>query len=62
LKAKKPETLDSLADGLVPQVDPPKLPPEKLLALPVVLKHKRVELPVLPDSFKICQIVLRSTR
>jgi hypothetical protein len=52
-----PETLDSLAEGLVLQVDLPKLFPEKLPALPDILKHKHVELPVLPDSFKKWQIV-----
>ena len=51
-----PETLDSLAEGFVLQVDLPKLPPEKLPALPDILKHKHVELPVLPDSFKKWQI------
>jgi hypothetical protein len=52
-----PETLDSLAEGFVLQVDLPKLPPEKLPALPDILKLKHVELPVLPDSFKKWQIV-----
>jgi len=57
-----PETFDSLAKGFVLQVDHLKLPPEQSLSVQENLKHSRDKLLALPDSFKICQIVLKNGR
>ena len=64
-----PETLDSLAKRFVLQVDHLKLPLEKLLSVPDIIKHMRVDLKTkhdgllaLPDILKHMHIDLKHKR
>jgi hypothetical protein len=64
-----PETPDPLANRYVLQMDHLNLPPEKLLSLPDILKHMRVDLKTkhdgllaLPDILKHMHVDLKHKR